>query len=241
MRLPPTVLLTLPPQKNSLGMEFKLLPAGSFVRWEEGESHQVTLTKPFLIGVYEVTQEQYERVMGTNPSEFKGAQNPVGNVSWEDAVEFCRKLSAIPAEKAAGRVYRLPTEAEWEYACRAGTTTKYCFGDDDAQLGEYAWYSRNSGNTTHPVGQKRPNAWELYDTHGNVWEWCDDWYGDYPRRAAQDPQGPSKGSGRVRRGGGWYDEAASCRSAHRGWCLPSFRLDYLGFRVALSSPSGIPK
>ena len=220
--------------------EFKLLPAGSFVMGEGGASHQVTLTTPFLIGVYEVTQEQYERVMGTNPSEFKGAQNPVGNVSWEDAVEFCRKLSAIPAEKAAGRVYRLPTEAEWEYACRAGTTTKYYFGNDESQLGEYAWYDQNSGSTTHPVGRKRPNAWGLYDMHGNVWEWCNDWYGDYPQGTAQDPQGPSKGSFRVNRGGGWLSEAAFCRSALRNGYGPSLRSSLNGFRLALSSPE-IPK
>ena len=138
------------------------------------------ITKPFCIGVFEVTQQQYQKVMGTNPSRFKGPQNPVEQVSWNDAVEFCRKLSALPAEKSSGYEYRLPTEAEWEYACRAGTTTKYSFGDSESELGDYAWYGLverlmeiadergNSGEKSHPVGGKKPNAWGLFDMHGNV-------------------------------------------------------------------------
>jgi len=118
-------------------------------------------------------------------------------VSWEDAVEFCRKLSELPAERAAGFAYRLPTEAEWEYACRAGTTTAYSFGDDSAELGEYAWYAENSGGRTQPVGQKKPNPWGLYDMHGNVWEWCQDWHAAYPTGSVTDPTGPSSGSFRV--------------------------------------------
>ena len=124
----------------------------------------------------EVTQAQYEKVLGTNPSEFKSPNNPVETVSWNEAVEFCRLLSALPEEKAAGYVYRLPTEAEWEYTCRAGTTTAYTFGKNASQLGNHAWFEDNSGGTTHSVGQWRANAWGLYDMCGNVWEWCQDWY-----------------------------------------------------------------
>jgi formylglycine-generating enzyme required for sulfatase activity len=242
----------LPPLRNSIGLELKLLPAGTFTMGssEGGDEtpHQVTLTRPFYLGVYEVTQEQYEQVMGQNLSEFKGARNPIERVSWEDAVEFCRKLSALPEEKAAGRVYRLPTEAEWEYACRAGSTTKYCFGDSEAQLGDYAWFRQNSGSKTHPthpvgekpVGEKQPNGWGLYDMHGNVWEWCSDWYVEYPKGAVSDPTGAREGSYRVLRGGGWVDVAADCRSAHRYGYDPSDRNMLYGFRVALSSPE-IPK
>ena len=202
---------------------------------EGGNAHQVTLTKSFEIGVYEVTQKQYEKVMGGNPSRFKGAQNPVENVSWDDAVDFCRKLSALPGEKIAGYVYRLPTEAEWEYACRAGTTTKYSFGDSDSPLGDYAWYDKNSGKTTHPVGQKHPNAWGLYDMHGNVWEWCQDCHADYPSGSVADPTGRSSSSVRGYRGGSWDFSAGNCRSANRFRISPSFRFNFLGFRVVRSS------
>lgn len=193
--------MELPESANSIGMKFKLIPAGTFTMGDDNDAPEVTLSKSFSLGIHEVTQSQYERVMGNNPSGFKGANNPVEQVSWEDAVEFCRKLSELPAEKAAGRVYRLPTEAEWEYACRAGTTTKYSFGDDDSELGNYAWFKGNSGNTSHPVGGKKPNAWGLYDMHGNVWEWCQDWYGDYPSGTVTDPMGATSGSYRVNRGG----------------------------------------
>jgi formylglycine-generating enzyme required for sulfatase activity len=154
-------------------------------------------------------------VMGTNPSNFKGSQNPVEKVSWDDAVEFCRNLSAMPAEKKAGYIYRLPTEAEWEYACRAGTTTEYSFGDSDSALGDYAWYDENSGRTTHPVGGKKPNPWGLYDMHGNVFEWCQDWHGDYPSGSVTDPTGAAVGSYRVYRGGSWDYYSGVCRSAIR--------------------------
>ena len=173
---------------NSIGMKLVLIPAGEFLMGspesdsdapdEEKPQHKVRISKPFYLGVTEVTQEQYERVMGENPSRFKGdPQRPVEKVSWEDAVAFCRKLS-----EKEGRTYRLPTEAEWEYACRAGSQTKWSFGDDDSALKEYAWYLDNADSTTHPVAQKKPNAWGLYDMHGNVWEWCQDWYGDVPTR-----------------------------------------------------------
>ena len=134
-------------------------------------------------------------------------------------------------------MYRLPTEAEWEYACRAGTTTEYSFGDDVSVLGDFAWFDDNSGSQTHPVGQKRPNGWGLYDMHGNVWEWCSDWHGDYAAGAVRDPAGPASGSIRVLRGGCWYDSAGFCRSAFRIRFYPSYRFSNYGFRLALS-PSG---
>ncbi len=228
--------MELPESADSIGMEFKLIPAGTFTMGDGDDAHDVTLTKPFKMGVHEVTQAQYEQVMRNNPSFFKGAENPVEKVSCDDAVEFCRKLSALPAEKAAGNVYRLPTEAQWEYACRAGTATKYSFGDDGSDLGDYAWYDSNSGSKTHPVGGKQPNAWGLYDMHGNVWELCQDWLGDYPGRAATDPIGAGGGSYRVIRGGSWGVTADHCRSASH-WDDTSRRNFLSGFRVSLS-PSG---
>jgi formylglycine-generating enzyme required for sulfatase activity/serine/threonine protein kinase len=218
-------------------MSFKLIPAGTFTLgdangYDDERPHQVTLTQPFELSVYEVTQEQYEAVMGTNPSYYKGPQNPVGNVSWDDAVEFCRKLSALPAEKSAGYVYRLPTEAEWEYACRAGTTTAYSFGDNDSELGKYAWFDDNSGDTTHPVGGKKPNPWGLYDMHGNVWEWCQDCDGDYPSGAVTDPTGAASGDRRVLRGGSFNAPTSIVRSAFRVITQPDNRNYIVGFRPA---------
>jgi formylglycine-generating enzyme required for sulfatase activity len=172
-----------------------------------------------------------------NASSYKGPQIPVVQVSWDEAVEFCRKLSSLPEEKSAGREYRLPTEAEWEYACRAGSTTEYSFSDGDSRLDEYAWFTKNSNKTTHPVGQKCPNGWGLYDMHGNVWEWCEDWHGDYRRGSVTDPVGPSLASDRVYRGGGWNSSARGCRSAFRRSYTPDNRYGYLGFRVVLI-PSG---
>ena len=234
--------MELPESANSIGMKFKLIPAGTFTMGDASglasqTPHEVTLTKPFKMGVHEVTQAQYEQVMGVNPSEFKGGNNPVEMVSWEDAVEFCRRLSELPAEKEAGNVYRLPTEAEWEYACRAGTTTKYSFGDDESELRDHAWCSENSDVQTHRVGSKKPNAWGLYDMHGNVFEWCQDWYGDYPSGSVTDPTGPAVGSFRVFRGGSWDINAGDCRSAFRSGSYPSVRVSHFGFRVCLS-PSG---
>ncbi|GIT28582.1 MAG: hypothetical protein Ct9H300mP1_06280 [Planctomycetaceae bacterium] len=230
---------------NSIGMKLRLIPAGKFMmgspetesdREDDETQHRVTITKPFYLGVTEVTQEQYQKVMGTNPSrKSRGPQNPVENVSWADAVEFCGKLSAMPAEKTAGHVYRLPTDAEWEYACRAGTTTAYSFGDDASGLGDYGWFDGNSDRETHPVGEKKPNAWGLYDMHGNVYEWCQDWYGDYPSGSATDPTGATSGSIRVIRGGGWFHYAGYCRSAHRNGDAPGSPGNSLGFRVLRSS------
>jgi formylglycine-generating enzyme required for sulfatase activity len=215
------------------------LPAGQFLmgspdsdpdaRDNEKPQHQVKVNS-FAIGKYPVTQAQYEAVMGTNPSRFQNnPQNPVEKVSWNDAQAFCQKLSQI-----TGKTYRLPTEAEWEYACRAGTTTRFYFGDNDNQLGDYAWYNGNSQETTHPVGQKKPNAWGLYDMIGNVWEWCEDhWHNSYAGA-------PDDGSAwldndndyRMLRGGSWYNDPNGCRSAFR---FDSYRRDDryygIGFRV----------
>jgi formylglycine-generating enzyme required for sulfatase activity len=237
--------LVLPAElTNSIGMKFRLIQPGTFMMgspaswWGGGgdeRQHQVTLTQPFSMGIYTVTQSEYARIMGSNPSRFKGDCHPVEQVSWEDATAFIQKLNGLPEERAAGRVYRLPTESEWEYACRAGSSRAYCFGEDEARLGEYAWYGANSGSKTHPVGQKAPNAWGLYDIHGNVWEWCSDWYGDYPSGSVTDPTGASTGSCRVNRGGSGSFEAANCRSADRFRNVPSNRNGHLGFRLALSS------
>ena len=236
---------------NSIGMKLVRIPKGAFTMGspeseegrysDEGPQRSVTISKDYYLGAYEVTQEQYQRIMGENPSEFMGTNNPVETVSWEDAVAFCKKLSELPEEKAAGRVYRLPTEAEWEYACRAGSTSRFGFGDSDSQLGSYAWFDKNSARTTHPVGQKTPNAWGLYDMHGNVWEWCADRKGDYSTSAVTDPAGPATGSYRVFRGASWRDGAAYCRSAIRNRYVPSYRYPFDGFRVALSSESETPK
>ena len=230
-----------------LGLELVKIEPGTFMMGspghnsDEGPPTRVTISKGFSMSKYEVTQGQYEAVMGANPSRFKGNLNlPVENVSWVDATNFCAKLTE--QERQAGRlpdgyVYRLPTEAEWEYACRAGTTTRFSYGDDPeyVELGEYAWYDENSSSRTHPVGQKKPNPWGLYDMHGNVWEWCLDWYsGSYPGGSVTDPKGPSSGSFRVIRGGSWYVSARFCRSAIRDWFVPSLRHSRLGFRVVLA-------
>ena len=209
-------------------------------RFERDETqHQVTLTQDFELCQYEVTQRQYLEITGKNPSKFAeaGLDFPVDSVSWEEAMEFCRKLTErdhVSGRLAPDREYTLPTEAQWEYACRAGTTTAYSYGDDRAQLGDYAWSTENSGKTTHTVGGKKPNAWGLHDMHGNVYEWCrDSWDGvsDYASGAATDPVG-TEGSYRVIRGGCWFFSARYCRSAIRGRFVPSDRFNFLGFRVA---------
>jgi formylglycine-generating enzyme required for sulfatase activity len=164
--------------------------------------------------------------MGNNPSKFKGDPNrPVESVSWDDVQEFLRRLNA----KEGG--YRLPTEAEWEYAARAGSTTAYSFGDGESQLGQYAWYDGNASNTTHPVGRLQPNAWGLYDMHGNVWEWVQDWYESYASDTVRDPTGPLSGSYRVIRGCGWGISARNCRSANRRNVAPDHRSGGLGLRL----------
>jgi len=217
-------------------MSLALLSAGTF-QMEDGPSvHEVILTQPFYMGTHEVTQKQYQRVMGNNYSSFRDPQNPVENVTWSDARDFCRKLSALPEEMSAGRVYRLPSEAEWEYACRAGTTTKFSFGDNESQLNAYGWFKSNSGETTHPVGRKKPNPWGLYDMHGNVHEWCQDWYAVFPRGFGIDPMGPLSGPTRLIKGGSWSFDASYSRSTTRFNRQPNSRFGYTGFRVCLSPP-----
>jgi formylglycine-generating enzyme required for sulfatase activity len=201
----------------------------------EGPAHGVRITKPYWIGATDVTQEEYQQVMGSNPSKFQGdPKRPVEQVPWDDAVEFCRRLSALPREKVARRQYRLPTEAQWEHACRAGTTSRWYSGDDEAALGNVAWFDRNAGGQTHPVAQKRANAWGLYDMYGNVCQWCQDWYDqDYYKNAlTDDPLGPATGSTHADRGGGSSYPACRCRSAHRDARAPGNVPD-LGFRVAI--------
>lgn len=196
------------------------------------------------MGQYEVTQKEYQEVMGSNPSTFSGSQNrPVENVSWVEAAAYCEALSQ--RERAAGRiptncVFRLPTEAEWEYACRAWTSSRFNYGEDPGaiQLANYAWYGPNSGGTTQPVGQKIPNLWGLYDMYGNVSEWCQDQYGDtLPGGVAIDPEGPvSTTPYRVLRGGSWlFDDSAYCRSAERDYNHSSYGFSNYGFRVVLTA------
>jgi formylglycine-generating enzyme required for sulfatase activity len=253
-------------------IQLKRIPAGEFLMGSpdddkdaydnEKPQHRVQITRPFYLGVYEVTQAQYEAVRGNNhPSYFSAAgggkdkvagqstdRHPVENVSWLSAVRFCNKLSELEGVKPfyqivgeavsvpdwKGPGYRLPTEAEWEYACRAGSTTRYSFGDDPASLGDHGWFDGNSGSMTHPVGQKTANGFGLHDMHGNVWEWCWDGYGGkyYVESPADDPAGVLGASGRVFRGGRWYDSPRLCRSASRNWSGPGYRYNFLGFRLA---------
>lgn len=238
---PVTSSIVLPPTfRNTIGMEFVLIRDGEFLMGSENgfdnekPVRRVQISKPFYLGKYQVTQEQWQAVMGNNPSRFTGDPNrPVENVSWHGTQEFLQKL----AKKEQGKTYRLPTEAEWEYACRAGSTGAYCFGDDVAKLKEYAWYEENSGSTTHPVGQLKPNAWGLYDMHGNVWEWVQDQYAaDYYKQRLNpdvDPQGPEKGGGCVLRGGSVWNTQGYARCAFRLRYLPLARYDGIGFRLVL--------
>ncbi len=222
------------------GIEFVWVPAGSFTMGspanEQGHSpdevqHNVTLSQGFWLGKYEVTQAQWQRVMGSNPSTFKGDDLPVEMVSWDNIQQFMSKLN-----KSESGPYRLPTEAEWEYACRAGSTGAY--GNGDGPLNDYGWYSANSGSNTHAVGRKQPNAWGLYDMHGNVWEWCQDWYKeDYPPDAVTDPTGPSSGTNRVLRGGSWNNNPASCRATNRIGTNPTYSDNGFGFRVVRAASS----
>jgi formylglycine-generating enzyme required for sulfatase activity len=224
---------------NTIGMEFVPIPPGEFEmgspsdeegRWSaEGPVHHVNIGKAFYMGRYEVTQKQWRAIMGDNPSRFTGDDLPVEQVSWYEVREFIKKLN----EKESTDKYRLPSEAEWVYACRAGTTTRYSFGGDESNLGEYAWYDDNSGDKTHPIGQKQPNSLGLYDMHGNVWEWVQDiWHSNY-NGAPTDGSAWESGDGtfRVFRGGGWSFLAANCRSAIRFFIDPGGRSSYLGFRL----------
>jgi len=246
---------------NSIGMKFRLIPAGEFLMGavpgddeadeDEKPQHRVEITKPFYFGVYEVTQEQYERVMGDNPSNFKGLNHPVEQVSWDEAVSFCEKLSRMD-----GETYRLPSEAEWEYAARGGVDgKKYVWGDQSmpivnglkqanvadvsakrkySDLTIFAGYD-DGFTETSPVGSFAPNGYGLYDMAGNVWEWCSDWYniGYYGTRASlRDPKGPEQGEVRVLRGGSWFPVPGGLRSSYRSSLTPDYRSpDICGFRI----------
>ncbi|GBC61324.1 hypothetical protein DENIS_2284 [Desulfonema ishimotonii] len=221
-------------------MKFVFIPPGTLMmgspedepeRFNNETLHKVTLTKGFYMQTTTVTQEQWKAVMGNNPSYFKGCGDkcPLENVSWDGAQAFIAKLNQDGSDE-----YRLPTEAEWEYACRAGTDTRYYTGNAEDDLNRAGWYNANSGSKTHPAGEKEPNAFGLYDMHGNVWEWCQDWYGKYPADAVVDPIGPDDGSFRVRRGGSWFYAAGYCRSAYRYYDSPDYRGNRYGFRLALS-------
>jgi len=233
---------------NTIGMKLNLIPTGTFMmgspesepdRDSDETQHKVTLSKPFYIQTTEVTQGQWKSVMGTDPWKFRMHVNEDPNVaatyvSWNDAVAYCEKLSA-----KEGNTYRLPTEAEWEYACRAGTETVWSFGNDEKVLGDYAWYRENAYNIgekyAHQVGLKKPNAFGLYDMHGNVWEWCHDYYGEdyYKQSPEKDPPGPASGSLRVLRGGSWDDNVklVITRSAFRSWFGARLHSTDYGFRV----------
>ncbi len=246
--LPGCKIWRLEEMTDSIGMRFVLIPAGEFMMGspdgdedaddDERPQHRVRITKPFYLSVHEVTQEQYEQAMGKRPWSGQqyvksGADYPATYVSWEDAVAFCEKLSAIE-----GCTYRLPTEAEWEDACRAGSTTSFFFGDDYSALGNHAWYDENAWSTgepyAHGVGEKKANGWGLYDMHGNVWEWCLDWYGEgyYKESPVDDPTGAGSGEFRVLRGGSWFDYPRFGRSAVRIGVSPDVRDYNYGFRVS---------
>lgn len=228
---------------NSVGMSFRVLPPGQFVMGDpDGRKttevpHKVTLTRHLFMGMHEVTNGQWQAVMGEPPSHFKHPDHPVEMVSWYNAIAFCRKLSAMPEEKQAGRVYRLPTSAEWEYACRAGTTTRYSFGDDERKLPDHAWFAANSRKTTQPVGRKAPNPWGLFDMYGNVWEWCSDRRGAYAAEDEVDPQGPARSEDdqRVVRGGCWENPVNDppFHTAARLGMNPARKFPGIGFRVVL--------
>jgi formylglycine-generating enzyme len=232
---------------NSIGMKFVWIPPGTFVmgspkeekqRQAKEAQHKVKLSKGFYLGVHLVTQEQWQAVMGNNPSDFKDEKNlPVENVSWDDCQEFAKKL-----RDKDRRPYRLPTEAEWEYCCRAGTTTPFYFGktistDQANYNGEHIYGNGKRGvyrKKTTPVGSFPANAWGLHDMHGNVWEWCQDWFGDYPQNDVVDPQGPEKGTHRVLRGGSWGNDPLYCRSAYRFRFVPGYRNFLCGFRLCFA-------
>jgi formylglycine-generating enzyme required for sulfatase activity len=230
---------------NSLGMKFAWCPPGTFLmgsppseleRDDDEQQHQVTLTRGFWLGVTPVTQAQWQAVLGSNPSDFQGDDRPVEQVSWDDCREFCKKLA-----ERDGKPYRLPTEAEWEYACRAGTTTPFYFGEtistDQANYGgNYTCGKGKKGKCrqeTTPVGSFPANAWGLCDLHGNVWEWCQDWYGPYPKGDIKDPQRSESGDARVVRSGSWRDDPGYCRAARRYWFAAGYRYDFVGCRLVL--------
>ncbi|MFV0337216.1 MAG: formylglycine-generating enzyme family protein [Chthoniobacterales bacterium] len=249
------LLLATPARAQDLdlgdGIHLKLasIPAGTFQMGSPKESegaafnesdrfkknddyqHSESISRDILIGTTEVTQAQYRAVIGQNPSVFKGDDHPVDNISWEDTQKYCNLLST-----KTGKTVRLPTEAEWEYACRAGTPTRYYFGEDPdaATLADHAWYRANSKRQTHPVATKKPNPWGLYDMSGNVWEWCSDRFnGPYRDKAVSDPQGAKNGDTRVLRGGCWETGPLSLRSTNRGGIIPTRATSRFGFRIVV--------
>jgi formylglycine-generating enzyme required for sulfatase activity len=231
--------VTLTPGKDGFPASFTM--GGG----EPGEkpAHEVKPAGPFALNKYEVAQEQYEAVMGKNPSRWKGPRNSVEMVSWDQANEFCRKATAELRKRqllGENEVIRLPSEAEWEYACRAGTTTKYSFGDREGELKDHAWYKGNSKGEDPPVGRKKPNAWGLYDMHGYVWEWtADAWHEDYKGAPADGSAWDEAGAKeRVLRGGSWADEADACRSASRAHKEAAYRSDAVGFRCVRTLKKG---
>ena len=224
-------------------LQMVLIPAGTFtmgsVREEqdrlsnEGPRHEVLITQSFYLGKYEVTQSQWQAVMGVNPAHFNGNDAPVEQVTWNDCQEFIARLNDL-----GFGTFRLPTESEWEYACRSGTSSRFYWGDDPSysEIGEYAWYDRNAGGQTSLIGQLQPNPWGLYDMSGNVWEWCWDWEDDYPSSLQVDPQGPLSGSRRVLRSGSWNYEGRRCRSAYRFSFAPDTVKKYIGLRLVRLAP-----
>ena len=264
--------VSLKEMSNSIGMKLVLIPSGSFTMGSDDDAvqrpvHRVTISKPFFMATTATTQAQWAAIMGTTVQQQRDDANPIlpivgegGNypmyyVSWHDAMTFCQKLGA-----KENRHYRLPTEAEWEYACRAGSASMYSFGDSATELRNYAWFADNSGDSafdsaiiwatdpdhysqkvlangcqTHPVGTKKPNAWGLYDMHGNVCQWCADWYGEYPEGDATDPTGPANGTARILRGGTWADRPAICTASYRGSFAPDTHFSGVGFRVVCTS------
>jgi formylglycine-generating enzyme required for sulfatase activity len=246
--------------KAESGVEMVLLPAGRFIMGDKDEvdaqPHEVFVSS-FYIDKYPVIQEQYKKVMSENPSRWKADKNPVEQVRWSDAVKYCNALSLKEGLQPCydlqtwrcnfdANGYRLPTEAEWEYACRAGTETKYFFGNDSSKLKNYAWLDENSSGKPHPVGQKKPNPWGLYDMSGNVWQWCNDFYQvDYYQQSPEEnPKGPDAGETKVVRGGAWKFSADSCRSGYRynedpGYSDVCFGYDIYGFRCVRNAPDTI--
>ena len=214
------------------------IPPGHYTRVTDIRQ-QVTLTRSFWIGIHEVTQQQYASLMGSNPSFHRGESLPVEKISFQQAVAFCSTLTR--RDREAGRIpvdmiYRLPTEAEWEYACLAGATTPFSFGDTEEEADTHAWTAENADDKTNPVGKKQPNAWGLHDMHGNVWEWVADWFAPHPKDAVlSDPIGSPTGKHRVFKGGGWYHEAKFVRSTTRFMMEPAMSINFVGFRLVLAN------
>jgi len=243
--------------KTESGREMVQLPGGWFTMGDKDEVdaklHEVFVSS-FYIDKYPVTQEEYQRVMGENPSRWKGNKNPVEQVSWSKAARYCNACSRLEGLQPCYDLntwecdfdadgYRLPTEAEWEYACRAGTKTPYFFGNDTSKLQNYAWFDNNSGKKPRPVGQKQPNPWGLHDMYGNVWEWCNDFYKvDYYQESPEEnPKGPKTGDTKVVRGGAWKFSAENCRSGYRynedpAYSDVCFGYDIYGFRCVRNAP-----